>query len=858
MSPGAIPGRRAPAQAPGNCRRRADAAVFRRETAAPAPCRQGRSVPPHPVRIRIVSVRARSPMVARRQPSVAQDRSAFGCRREAPSSAGLKLLNEGQKVSFNRNRQTGAFFRREDSGALNGIAARRPRMNWRRRELERPSGTVSGALRPFTIAGAVLFAAAKSAMLARNVRLLFHLFPRVRSPASARQPCASPTRLQSRPLDRDGARCRTRNPPLSSSCRNWACRPTAIDDLLHQNALLDAVGELHQGFGRRHGELLPSLSPARPALAWAALQLRHRHPSRPIARRRAEDLPAELSRILRAPAFRFGAFVTGGTSSSPDHEAAFRTDLLFSRQRSSRGTLGVEICETSEGADPTLDPRAAWRARPSSPTYRLECARREISHRDMLCQAHSARVASSPISIRRPAPQNPRPTSPGTGRPRSTRTGETRRSRALRGRAATRLRRRRSGPHGRRTHADDDLQRLRADLEGVGHFRTVAFELGAPSGSRTRPDAQRFPYVPTTTPPSGTLLQSNIQARPAAQRLEEPTKTDRHRRVGRPGIRHRPARRLYGLRPVEAAARKYSRLHAAGLRDVLDHQRQRLAADEGAGRFGSRDRHDAGLPADAGRSRPSGRTRRTGLHDATYENVQAGFRTSLLRLANQNGAIVLGTGDLSELALGWCTYGVGDQMARYNVNASVPKTLIQHLIRWCAADRRFGADAAPCWRTFWRPRFRRNSCPAHKGRCPAQLTEDFVGPYALQDFNLYYITRPGSAAVQSNLPVVERLARCGGGDGRPNIRRTKKVAYDLPIIKNGSACFSRGSSRPASSEAFGAAQRTQGLLGRIASPRGDWRAPSIRRPPPGSPTSTTIDRPWCTSSMAASLSGRLE
>ena len=71
------------------------------------------------------------------------------------------------------------------------------------------------------------------------------------------------------------------------------------------------------------------------------------------------------------------------------------------------------------------------------------------------------------------------------------------------------------------------------------------------------------------------------------------------------------------------------------------------------------------------------------VYDVTFENVQAGLRTDyLFRLANHRGGIVLGTGDLSELALGWCTYGVGDQMSHYNVNAGVPKTLIQHLIRW--------------------------------------------------------------------------------------------------------------------------------------------------------------------------------
>ncbi|MDT5249234.1 MAG: hypothetical protein QOJ28_1868, partial [Mycobacterium sp.] len=81
------------------------------------------------------------------------------------------------------------------------------------------------------------------------------------------------------------------------------------------------------------------------------------------------------------------------------------------------------------------------------------------------------------------------------------------------------------------------------------------------------------------------------------------------------------------------------------------------------------------------------------VYDVTFENVQAGLRTDyLFRLANQRGGIVLGTGDLSELALGWSTYGVGDQMSHYNVNGGVPKTLIQHLIRWVIADGQFGNE----------------------------------------------------------------------------------------------------------------------------------------------------------------------
>src|SRR6202012_195436 len=83
------------------------------------------------------------------------------------------------------------------------------------------------------------------------------------------------------------------------------------------------------------------------------------------------------------------------------------------------------------------------------------------------------------------------------------------------------------------------------------------------------------------------------------------------------------------------------------------------------------------------------------VYDVTFENVQAGLRTDyLFRAANYHGGFVLGTGDLSELGLGWCTYGVGDQMSHYNVNAGVPKTLIQHLIRWVVSSKQFEADVS--------------------------------------------------------------------------------------------------------------------------------------------------------------------
>ena len=135
------------------------------------------------------------------------------------------------------------------------------------------------------------------------------------------------------------------------------------------------------------------------------------------------------------------------------------------------------------------------------------------------------------------------------------------------------------------------------------------------------------------------------------------------------------------------------------------------------------------------------------LHDVTYENVQAGARTSLLfRLANQQDALVLGTGDLSELALGWCTYGVGDHMSHYGVNASVPKTLIQYLVQWVSEHE----DLDDVTRTTLdddprRPACRPSWCPTTEDAAdePAQLSESVVGPYELQDFFLYHVLRFG-------------------------------------------------------------------------------------------------------------------
>ena len=214
------------------------------------------------------------------------------------------------------------------------------------------------------------------------------------------------------------------------------------------------------------------------------------------------------------------------------------------------------------------------------------------------------------------------------------------------------------------------------------------------------------------------------------------------------------------------------------------------------------------------------------VYDVTFENVQAGARTSLLfRLANQHNALVLGTGDLSELALGWCTYGVGDQMSHYNVNGSVPKTLIQHLIRWVAQSDRFGAEASAVLEDILGTEISPELVPG-EGDKPAQKTEDFVGPYALQDFNLYYISRYGFRPSKVAFLARHAWSDAERGAWPPHLEASRKRAYDLPEIKRWLGVFLRRFFETSQFKRSAMPNGPKVSSGGSLSPRGDWRAPS--------------------------------
>jgi len=216
-------------------------------------------------------------------------------------------------------------------------------------------------------------------------------------------------------------------------------------------------------------------------------------------------------------------------------------------------------------------------------------------------------------------------------------------------------------------------------------------------------------------------------------------------------------------------------------------------------------------------------------YDITFENVQAGERTShLFRLANFNNAIVLGTGDLSELALGWCTYGVGDHMSHYNVNGSVPKTLIQHLIRYVIETGQFDLETGHTLASILDTEISPELVPSDSGSkdAPTQSTQEKIGPYELQDFHLYYLTRYGFRPSKIAFLSYTAWSDALRGQWPAGFGSAKKNSYSIGEIKHWLDVFC--------TRFFGFSQFKRSCVpngpkvgsGGSLSPRGDWRAPS--------------------------------
>ncbi len=370
---------------------------------------------------------------------------------------------------------------------------------------------------------------------------------------------------------------------------------------------------------------------------------------------------------------------------------------------------------------------------------------------------------------------------------------------------------------------------IRRNRDAADSFRTINFCLDAPSGELPLlRNIDRFPFVPSDPAKlrENCYEAYNIQIQGLAKRLEA-TKI-RKIVIGVSG----------GLDSTQAL------IVSARAMDHLGLPRKNVLAYTLPG-FATSDQTKAnawllmralGVTPDEIDIRPVARqmladighpySREEKVYDVTFENVQAGLRTDyLFRLANHNGALVCGTGDLSELALGWCTYGVGDHMSHYNVNASVSKTLIQHLIRFVATSGDVDAATAQTLYQILATEISPELVPADANGA-IQSTEKIIGPYELQDFNLFYVTRYGFRPSKIAYLAHHAWSDVIRGNWPENIEQDNRHAYDLPAIKHWLEVFLF---RFFTSSQFKRSALPNGpkiSSGGSLSPRGDWRAPS--------------------------------
>jgi NAD+ synthase (glutamine-hydrolysing) len=366
----------------------------------------------------------------------------------------------------------------------------------------------------------------------------------------------------------------------------------------------------------------------------------------------------------------------------------------------------------------------------------------------------------------------------------------------------------------------------RAHAERTGAFRRIPFTLDAPDADLgLRRDVERFPFVPAD--PDRLNLDCyeayNIQVAGLQQRL---------RAIGDPKVVIGVSGGLDSTHALIVAAQAMDRC-GRPRSDILAFTLPGFATSGATKDNALKLMASLGVTAQELDITPTARLMLEEIghpfasgepvYDVTFENVQAGLRTDyLFRIANQRGGIVLGTGDLSELSLGWATYGVGDQMSHYNVNGGIPKTFIQHLIRWVISSRQFDDEVSNTLGAILDTEISPELVPGDE----LQSTESKVGPYALQDFTLFYILRYGMRPSKIGFLAWHAWRDAEAGSWPPGFPDAKRVAYDLPEIRHWLEVFCR--------RFFAFAQFKRSALpngpkvshGGSLSPRGDWRAPS--------------------------------
>lgn len=605
----------------------------------------------------------------------------------------------------------------------------------------------------------------------------------------------------------------------------------SLEDILLQDTLLEAVERELVTLAAATAELLPVL------VVGAPLRYRHRihntavviHGGRILGVVPKSYLPTYrefYERRQLAP----GDDVRGATIRIGHDVHPFGADLLFAADDLPGFVLHVEICEDywvpiPPSAEAALAGATVLANLSGSP---ITVGRAE--HRRLLCRSASSRNLSGYVYA-----------AAGEGESTTDVAWDGQTMIFENGELLAESDRFPQGP--RRAVADIDLDLLAAERRRQGtfddnrrthaartdDFRTVPFRLDPPGDDiGLRRTVERFPFVPADP---ARLEQDcyeaySIQVSGLEQRL---------RAIGQPKIVIGVSGGLDSTHALIVAARAMDRL-GRPRSDILaftmpgfatsDHTRNNAVALSRA----------LGVTFETIDITPTARTmlaeighpfaRGEAVYDVTFENVQAGLRTDyLFRLANQRGGIVLGTGDLSELALGWSTYGVGDQMSHYNVNGGVPKTLMQHLIRWVVSSEQFDDTVSGVLRSVLDTEITPELVPADSD-AEVQSSQATVGPYALQDFTLWYTLRHGFRPSKIAFLAGHAWSDPAAGAWPPGFPEDERPAYDAAEIRRWLQVFARRFFAFSQFKRSALPNGPKVSAGGALSPRGDWRAPS--------------------------------
>ena len=611
----------------------------------------------------------------------------------------------------------------------------------------------------------------------------------------------------------------------------------SIEDLFHQQAVLDAVRVAIERLRAESAELAPVLVVGAPlaldgAIYNTAVVLQR---GRILGVVPKSYLP-EYREYYEKRQFRAARDAVASEIELGGSTVPFGAQLLFACQDVAHLTLHAEICEDVWAPIPPSSFAAMAGATVIANLSASNITVGKADWRRVLCQAHSGRTITGLIY-----------TAAGEGESTTDLAWDGQALICENGDLVTEAER--FATEEQLICADIDLDRIVADrasssafADAAGdhrpvlqRFRHIAFSLEPPAEARRslplRRAVERFPFVPSDPISRRERCEEvyNIQVRGLETRLRA-TGIDKivigvsggldsthalivaARAMDRIGL---PRSNVLGYTMPGFATSQVTLENSHRLMEALEVSAAEIDIRPSATQM----LKDLEHPAARGESE----------YDVTYENVQAGERTShLFRLANYHRGIVLGTGDLSELALGWATYGVGDQMSHYNVNASVPKTLIQFLLRWAIDSEQFGAAAGEVLQSVVGLEISPELIPSHdpQREKPGADTESVIGPYELQDFFLYYILRFGYRPSKVAFLARHTWGDRTRGDWPDLIPEERRNEYELSEIKRWLEVFVK--------RFFGFSQFKRSALpnapkvgsGGSLSPRGDWRAPS--------------------------------